>query len=338
MSWVIYFFETFLVSLLLVAILVFWLKKTRIKKKKRAIKRLGGVAMIVAFFGGVMLNPEIVLTSQILGLLLGLGLILIFGIGDDWKNFSWKKQLLFQFVLILVIFVFGYSIEYVTNPFGGMLRLDGWMINSLPILGSIILVVWLLFVINAINWVDGIDGLSGGLAIIGGGAIFILSLTQDVNQPAVAIISLVFLGSVLGFLVFNFPKAKIFAGTSGSYFFGFFLATVAVIAGTKIATAMIILAIPIVDAVWVMVERVIEGTSITRHEENSRHLHYKLRKLGWSDVKIIVVYLIFTSSVLFLSIVIGSRSLKIGLLTIEILFVVLFLYIITLKIKKITSG
>jgi UDP-GlcNAc:undecaprenyl-phosphate GlcNAc-1-phosphate transferase len=153
-------------------------------------------------------------------------------------------------------------------------------------------IIWIVLMINSMNWIDGVDGLSGGVTFIGALTIFFLSLRPEVNQPPVAIIAMALAGAVLGFLVFNFYPSKILAGTSGAMFMGFILAALAIFAGTKIATALLVMAIPIIDAAWVVGERIKSGKSIFKSDD--RHLHYKLLDLGWTQRRITLFFCLIT--------------------------------------------
>jgi len=215
------------------------------------------------------------------GILSGVGLILVVGLIDDIWKLNWQFQLFFQICVAVIVFVSGVQIEYITNPFGGLIHL-AWGASLLP--GFFIGVFWIVLLMNAINWLDGIDGLSGGVSLISALAIFILAIKPEVNQPPVGIISIALIGAILGFLIFNFYPAKIMAGTSGSFFLGFMLASLSIFAGTKIATTLLVLTIPIVDAIAVMVQRFYFGKSIFKAD--SSHLHHKLLHRGWSQKKI----------------------------------------------------
>jgi UDP-GlcNAc:undecaprenyl-phosphate GlcNAc-1-phosphate transferase len=168
--------------------------------------------------------------------------------------------------------------------------------------------------------------------MVGGVALLWISLLLNVNQPAVAILALIFIGAVLGFWWFNFPVAKIELGTSGSYFIGFFLAATAVISGTKIATAMIVLALPVVDFFWVIFERIFNRRPPAPRDLN--HLHHKLMSLGWSPWVIVLSYMIFISAMLFLSFYSNTRFEKVLVVFFEICVIVSFLYIISRKLLK----
>ncbi len=129
--------------------------------------------------------------------------------------------------------------------------------------------------------------------------IFFLSLKPEVNQPPVALLACAAFGAVLGFLLFNLHPARILAGTAGSFLVGFLIATLAVIAGTKIATALLVLILPVTDALFVIGARLRAGVSI--FEADERHLHYRLRALGWGERQIVTFFILLTGSIGLLS-------------------------------------
>lgn len=336
MNFVIYFISAFLLSFSVNAGLIFlFIKKKERNNQIKKWHRLGGVGIISAFFLGLFFNPELVFTKQISVLAFSTILILGFGILDDFYNFSWRKQIIFQIFLVALLILFDYNISHIATLDGiNSVRFDWFVWNGIAWLSAGFILVWVLLMINAVGWSDGIDGLSGTIALFGALTLFVLSLTKVVNQPAMAILAVVFGGAILGFLVFNWPQGKIEAGTSGSYFLGFFLATTAIMAGTKIATIIVVLAIPVVDFFWVIGERFWEGRSIFIRDDNQRHLHYKLRKLGWSDRQIVLGYAGFILFALSSYLLMEERSAKIGVLGIELLLVVFFVYIITQKVSR----
>ncbi len=250
-------------------------------KGKEFVSRLGGLAMLIAFLMTFFLDPHLVMTRELVGLFAGAILILFFGLWDDVSELNWKVQVFFQVALTVIVFIFGMRITSFPNPLGG-----AWFfpIDNFVIIGFALLFVWMFFVMNAMNWLDGLDGLSGGTACITFLTIFFLSLKPEVNQPPIAILASIGMGATLGFLFFNVYPARIVAGTVGSMFLGFLIATLAIIAGTKIATALLVLALPIADAVWVIMMRLRARRSI--FEADKRHLHYKLMELGWSERRI----------------------------------------------------
>lgn len=269
---------------------------------KEGVMRLGGVALIVSFLVMVFANRYLMITMPLIGVIVASGAILVVGVWDDMREMSWKRQLGFQFGLAALMFVFGIQVNSLTHPFGGV-----WFFDAPEFLwlSFIIGTVWMVAVVNAVNWADGIDGWCGGLACIGFLTIFFLSLQPEVNQPPVAILSLMLAGSSLGFLVFNFYPSKIMAGTSGAWFFGFMLAILAIFSGTKIATSLLVLSIPFADAIRVMFERWRSGASLFLPDH--RHLHYRLREWGWSEKQIAIF--LYSVTIGIAAIALNTRSL-----------------------------
>jgi UDP-GlcNAc:undecaprenyl-phosphate GlcNAc-1-phosphate transferase len=247
--------------------------------------------MFLAFFFTIVTDSHLVLSREIVGLLLGGLFVCGFGLWDDLREISFKAQAFFQVAVTVIIFTFGIRITTIRNPFG-----EAWVIGEegaiAVLLGFLLLLGWVLFVMNAVNWLDGMDGLLGSVTGITFLTVFFLSLKPEVNQPPVAILAIAGVGITAGFLLFNAPPAKILAGTTGSLFLGFLVAVLAVIAGTKVATALLVLSLPIADALWVIGERLFAGKSIFLPDK--RHLHYKLRELGWSEGHIALFFSAFT--------------------------------------------
>jgi len=323
------FLSAFVLTTVLTVVLFFCLKKIKwagrndsrhIKSKN--ILRVGGIAMILAFSLALIFDSNLEIEKPLWGMIFASWAILIFGFFDDFKEISWKKQLIFQILLASFIFFFGVRFSYFSNPFG----------NNLIHLGlffSLILsVFWLVLLMNVLNWLDGVDGLSGGITLIGALVIFFLSLKPEVYQPPMAIISLVLAGVSLGFLVFNFYPAKIIAGTSGSFFMGFCLASLAIFAGAKVATSILILALPIIDFLWVIFERIRLGKSIFKADKN--HLHYKLTNLGWSEKKITFVYCLVTILISWLALNVRGFE-KLAVLAVFFILAVLFIFWVSKK-------
>lgn len=330
----------FITSFFLTVILVIpfsWLAKKinwRGRKSLRHIHsskvfRIGGIVMIVAFNAAIFFNKDLVITPEICAFSLGTLAFLVIGIRDDFKEIYWKIQLFSQIAVAFFIFVVGIRILYITNPLtGGIINLD---VGLGVLFSAILVVVWVVTVINAINWVDGIDGLSGGITLIASAVILILSLRPEVNQPPIAILSAILFGTIGAFLVFNFNPSRILAGTSGSMFMGFSLAVLAIFSGTKIATALLVLTIPIIDSFWVIGERIKKRVSIFKPDRN--HLHYKLMELGWSQKKIAFSYWGITFVIA--AIALNTRAIGKGIALIATALIMIF--ILVLINKKLAS-
>ncbi|MDP1833550.1 MAG: MraY family glycosyltransferase [Candidatus Moranbacteria bacterium] len=245
--------------------------------------RIGGIAMIIAFNLAIWSNQDLFITTQLYGVMAASLVILAVGVWDDLREVFWKTQLFYQVAVAILVFILGLRIYNIVNPLTGSVL--NFNVGSVGIIFSIFLVVlWIVVMINSMNWLDGIDGLSGGVSFICAITIFILSLQPEVNQPPVAILAVILSGVILGFVFFNFHPSFVLAGTSGSMFMGFALAALAIFSGTKIATAILVLSLPIIDFVWVIGERIRNKKSVFMADKN--HLHHKLLELGWSQRKI----------------------------------------------------
>lgn len=288
------FMAAFLLAIALLFLFIYLLGKVKWRGRdserhihQPGVSRIGGLAMVLAFNLVILLDRTLVISPELWGFMFGTLALLVIGVWDDLRELYWKSQLFFQIAAAVFVFIVGVRIYYITNPLtGGIIRLDS---GFGVVFSALLVIIWILAVINALNWSDGIDGLSGSVTFITAATIFFLSLTPDVNQPPIAIISAILAGAALGFLVFNFYPSKVLAGTSGSMFMGFSLAVLAVFAGTKIATAILVLIVPLIDFLWVIGQRLRSGQSIFQPDKN--HLHHKLMQMGWSQRKITLAYI-----------------------------------------------
>jgi len=194
---------------------------------------------------------------------------------------------MFSFLAVVasVAWEMGLEISVVSLPGLGILHL-GWL--SLPLT-----VFWLTGVVNAINWIDGLDGLASGVAGIAGVMIFLLSLFM--GETETALISAALVGSLLGFLYYNFNPAQIFMGDGGSYFIGFTVASLSVMAlvkgavGTTVLLPLLVLAVPLLDMSAVIILRLYHGSS--PFQADQRHLHHRLLKAGLSHrLTVLLIY------------------------------------------------
>ncbi|MCI3921372.1 undecaprenyl/decaprenyl-phosphate alpha-N-acetylglucosaminyl 1-phosphate transferase [Paenibacillus sp. TRM 82003] len=248
------------------------------KVHTRIMPRLGGLAIYLAFVAALLVALPLIQGEKphvIWGLLLGGTIVTIVGALDDRFDLSPKVKLLGQIVAASIVVSFGVKVDFVTLPFGDGTQM-GWL--SIPIT-----IFWIVGVTNAINLIDGLDGLAAGVSAIATGTIFVLALIM--GNVTVALLAAVLLGSILGFLFFNFHPAKIFMGDSGALFLGFSLATLSVL-GFKQATLIsfvvpiFILGVPLSDTFFAIVRRTLNKTPISAADKN--HLHHCLLALGLS--------------------------------------------------------
>ncbi|MFC1609113.1 MraY family glycosyltransferase [Patescibacteria group bacterium] len=305
---------------------IFGINGERKKKEKgvhlKGVSRFGGVAIILAFLIAILVDSNLVITQQIWGIIIASILILFVGVADDYFDLDWKIQFFFQVCMAVIVFIAGAQMEYVQGYLEWLLVFN---INGSLILGVFLGIGWVVFLINAMNWLDGVDGLSGGVGLIAAISVFALSLKPEVNQPPIAVMMMSLSGALLGFLIFNFYPARIIAGTSGSFFMGFILAAVSMIAGTKIATTLIILSISVMDVFGVVYQRLKTGDSIFKGDK--RHLHYRLLNAGWSHGMINMFFYGMTVLVAVVALNVGAQGkiLAIGIIFALVMAITVFL-------------
>lgn len=256
-------------------------------REHKKIPRLGGLAVGIPLLLVIFANPVLERTPELWGLVLGGVVAIAFGTLDDLFPLPWLIQLSVQIGLGILLFFSGMRAWVVTNPFGDPILLSP---ASNPWPSLVIGILFTVLIINAMNWADGVDGLLPGISSVAALAVLFVSLRPEVNQPAVAILALSFLGCVLALLAWNAPPARLLSGTAGAYFLGFIISALALYSGVKIATVLIALSVPVLDALFVIRERIRAGESPFRGGD-ARHLHDRLRKVGWSDRRIVVSYM-----------------------------------------------
>jgi UDP-GlcNAc:undecaprenyl-phosphate GlcNAc-1-phosphate transferase len=143
---------------------------------------------------------------------------------------------------------------------------------------------------NVINFLDGMDGLAGSVTIIAFLAIGFVSVLPQVNDVPTAIAAFAAASAIAGFLFYNFPPAKLILGTVGSWFIGFLIAILAIQGATKVATTAVVGAVPLIDALIVILGRLRRGNSPFRGDYT--HLHHRLKRRGLSDQTILALYVV----------------------------------------------
>ncbi len=247
---------------------------------------LGGLAIFVAFWAIILYlviyNPirglDIIRDSIVL-VFLSSFIILLIGIADDIRPFAARFRLLMTAAAVLIVAVPALWLNKLTNPLGGYIEIG-------QIFASVIIFCWLMGTTYTIKILDGLDGLATGIVAIGAFIILLLTSITKFYQPNVALIASVFLGACVGFLVFNFHPAKIFLGESGSMFLGFMIGVLAIIGGGKLATALLVMAIPIFDLARVMYVRLRKHQPLSVGDRE--HLHFRLVDSGFSQQKAVL--------------------------------------------------
>ncbi|KAB8142366.1 undecaprenyl/decaprenyl-phosphate alpha-N-acetylglucosaminyl 1-phosphate transferase [Chloroflexia bacterium SDU3-3] len=210
-------------------------------------------------------------------------------------------------------------------PFVGQVSL--WNISPWLAIGAT--VFWIIGMSNTVNLVDGLDGLAAGVSLI---AALVLSIKAIVlGQLTVALLPLAIAGACLGFLVFNFPPARIFMGDTGAHLLGFALAVSAIMGGAKLATALLVLGVPILDVAWLIVSRTLGGQGVAHAGRD--HLHYRLLDLGYTPRQIVLFYYTLSASFGMLGIAVTPLVVKL----IALLFLAAIVGFVLLYISRRTN-
>ncbi|MEX0650249.1 MAG: MraY family glycosyltransferase [Candidatus Andersenbacteria bacterium] len=298
--------------LLLGAFVITYLLIGSIGKEKRqhAVPSIGMVLAVVIPLTAFLVIDDIRLTY---GLVLASLVIIIAGKADEVMKLSAGSQLFWQVVIAAVLTLAGWTIPYITNPAGeGIINLAWQQVGLLILPGSILAFFWIIFFMNAINWVDGLDGLAGSVVSVAFVALIVVSLlpqTQDKTTLALAGVGLA--GSV-AFLIWNYPPAKVYLGTTGAWFLGMYIALVAMHGGGKIVTTALVLALPAIDALFVITKRLFSGQRPWQGDRVS-HLHHRLLSAGFSARTIVLLAVVISGLLGAISIA-ATTPVKIALL------------------------
>jgi UDP-GlcNAc:undecaprenyl-phosphate GlcNAc-1-phosphate transferase len=287
----------------------------------RPIPLLGGLGIMLAFYGTLVFNlillklivyfpslaaglPQEILeyapnafrlSARLIAILSGGFIVFIIGLVDDFNDLGVWPKLIVQMLAAAILWFSGIRITFFSPNLGVSLFLT---------------VIWVVAIINAFNLLDNMDGLSGGIAFIS--ALFLLMISSSQNQFFVSIFLSAFAGSLLGFLFFNFNPAKIFMGDAGSYFIGFIMASTTIL-GTyyhensstlfSILMPVLVLGVPLYDLCSVMLIRLYERRPIFQGDR--KHFSHRILDLGMSQRE--VVFFLYLVSFAF-----GTSSLLLG--------------------------
>lgn len=281
----------------------------------KPIPRGGGIALfLAALIPACIFLPNNPVT---IGIFLASFIALIIGVVDDKLNAQAKDvspYLRFLINILCAVIVVGSNIHigFITDPFGGILHLDT---IKIPLFGSytflladLITMLWIIWVMNMLNWSKGVDGQMPGIVMISALIIGILSLRFPSTDPSVALdakLSFIIAGSALSFLFYNYYPAKILPGYGATAIY-LLLAVVSILSSSKLATAILVMGVPTVDALFTIIRRVKDRRSPFLADK--KHLHHLLLKLGWSQRKIALFYWAISAILGIIALLLQSRS------------------------------
>lgn len=254
------------------------------------IPRVGGLAMAAGVLIPTIMGVSLV--PAIRGLLLGLVVLLLFGVWDDRVTLGYRTKLAGQLVAVAACMAVG-------GVHIGALAFGTYVVP--PVVGTFITFVFLVGITNAVNLADGLDGLAGGMVLLCLTPIAIFAKMSG-SAPVTAV-ALIEAGAVLGFLRFNTHPAHIFMGDSGSQMLGLsvgalgLLATQGETSPLSAALPLLLLGLPIMDTLTVMWTRIREGRSPFAADRN--HLHHRLLALGFAHHEaVLIIYMMQVALVL----------------------------------------
>jgi len=232
-------------------------------------------------------------------LLLGTVIAGVIGLIDDRYDLRARWQIVGQFLIALIPIAFGLRIAFISNPFGA----GDLLFPDAIALG--VTIFWTLGMQNSMNFIDGLDGLSGGISLFAAITLGVIALP---TSPLLAALSFTLAGALAGFLRFNFFPASIYMGTSGILAVAYALAVLALLGTAKVAAALLILGVPIIDALFVIVGRIAAGRSPYTPDES--HIHRRLLSYGFSHRGSVLVLYALTAALSILALLLtGSATL-----------------------------
>ena len=279
----------------------------------KPVPRAGGLAVAGAF---ALIGTLLVVFSAQLGLsagsgsaeltsdgaaalLLGTVIAGVIGLIDDRYDLRARWQIIGQFLIALIPIAFGLRIAFISNPLGA----GDLLFPDAIALG--VTIFWTLGMQNSMNFIDGLDGLSGGISLFAAVTLGVIALP---TSPLLAALSFTLAGALAGFLRFNFYPASIYMGTSGILAVAYALAVLALLGTAKVAAALLILGVPIIDALFVIVGRIAAGRSPYTPDES--HIHRRLLSYGFSHRGSVLVLYALTAALSILALLLtGSATL-----------------------------
>lgn len=280
-----------------------------------SVPKGGGVAVFLASVAAMLIFLP--LDKHLLAIIGGGLLLAMVGVWDDVCDVSPMLRLGVNFLAAGLVIGAGIGIAYISNPLGaGVIHLDQPQLvfnffgeqRSIWVLADLLALLWIPFMINAVNWSSGLDGQVAGVVPVAAVIIGLLSFqhSADVTQWPVAVAAFSLAGAFLGYLPYSFYPQKSMPGYGGAGYAGYMLAVLAILSTTKVGTAVVVLGVPILDALYVGVRRIIKGKLPWRG--GKEHLHHQLMGLGWGKRRIAVFYWLVTAILGLVALSLNSRQ------------------------------
>lgn len=251
--------------------------------RRQGIPLLGGLAVALGTWVGIAVailveRPGPVVPDRLEGFLLGATMLLLVGAMDDRFGLGAWLKFGVQVVAAGAAIHYGFVIPHLTEPISRtVLEMPPWV--AWAITG-----MWIVGVTNAVNLIDGLDGLATGLGAIISATLVIICWQAD--QATGVVVGAALMGSLLGFLPFNFPPGRIFLGDTGAYFIGYSLALLALEGSRQPAiltfvVPLLALAVPLLDTALSVFRRLRERRPV--FSADRAHMHHRLLEFEGSD-------------------------------------------------------
>ena len=258
----------------------------------RAIPRAGTVPIILSIF--IVSLFFVAFNKLIIGIFLAAAFSLLTGLLDDKYDLNPYVRFTSQVISASIVIYFGLQISYINNPSGGVIPITqpNFKVNFLdpiyPIapLSIIATLFWIIWTMNMLSWSNGVDGQFPGITAVAAVVIGLLSI-RDATQTNTTLLSFITAGAILGTSPFTWHKSHLLYGF-GATALGLILASLSILSGTKVATSVLVLMVPTLDAIFAVIRRVRSGQSPFWGDR--AHLHHKLLDLGFSQSKIALFY------------------------------------------------
>ncbi len=296
----------------------------------KPIPRAGGLAIFIGMLVAAFIFVP--MDNFVRTIFMGGLVVVITGILDDKYDLSPYIRFGINILTAGIAVYAGVTVPFITNPFGGILHFTNFQFSLLSQtfhIGDILAIIWIVWVMNMLNWSKGVDGQMPGIAAISAFVIGIAAfrfLPMEQFSLTTSMISFIVGGAALGFLFFNFYPAKIFPGYSATIL-GYFIGILSITSGVKLATAVLVMGVPSVDAAITIIRRILSKKSPFWHDRG--HLHHLLLNYGLGHRSIAVFYWVMS---LILGIVALSASSRGKLFVIMLVVVVVLGFVFMLRI------
>lgn len=281
----------------------------------KPVPRGGGIPIFVSIMCCALLFIRV--DQHLVGIMIGMFILAAVGVLDDRYNLHPYIRLPLLFLAAGVVVASGIGIAYITVPFVGLVHLNQPQVSfelfgqprSVWMLADMFALFWIVSVMNFVNWSKGLDGQLPGIVVIAALVIGALSLkfSADITQWPVIILALVTAGAYAGFLPWNFYPQKIMPGYGGGIIGGYMLAVLSLLSTTKVGTLLVVLGIPLIDALFTIIRRVAHRKSPVWGDRG--HLHHRLLDaFHWSKRRIALFYWATTAAFGLIALQLNSKQ------------------------------